>query len=337
MSRGWWSVSGTTKREARVKVVYLDQNKWIDVARAFHGKASDAALKAAFEDVQRISQQGAAVFPLSWVHYLETAKSTNHERRKRLGTVMWELSRGHTMASYGAIVRFELELVFAKRFPGVVPRDFRLVSRGVAYAFGERYDYRIPEEVRRRLPAGTVERLEGELQKVLEKAVITGEGPGGIRMPSPNFTRPNESFKRHLKTLPERDSLLPSGKREDFLHAIALDHITDSLNEMLDFHGLSWQRDLEPLGREGLTALVQDMPSRRTEVHLHRQIIKNPNLKPKDNDLEDWSWLGPATAHCDIVVCEKHFANLLHRDGFQPNSRVITDLRMLPDVLTGIA
>lgn len=316
-----------------MKVVYLDQNKWIDVARAFHGKAVDTDLKAAFADIRRFSQREAAVFPLSWVHYLETAKNKNHERRKRLGTAMWELSRGHTMASYRAIVRFELESALAKRFPGVVPRDFRLVSRGVAYAFDERYDYRIPEELRRRLPAGAVEGLEGELQKVLEKAVITGEGPGGIRMPSPNFTQPNESFKRHLKTLPKRDSLLPPGKREDFLHAIALDDITGPVNEALDFHGLSWERDLEPLGREGLTALVQDMPSRRTEIHMHRQIIKNPGLKPKDNDLEDWGGLGPATAHCDVVVCEKHFASLLRRDGFQTNARVITDVRDLPEVL----
>lgn len=113
-----------------MKVVYLDQNKWIDVARAFHGKAVDTDLKAAFADIRRFSQREAAVFPLSWVHYLETAKNKNHERRKRLGTAMWELSRGHTMASYRAIVRFELESALAKRFPGVVPRDFRLVSRG---------------------------------------------------------------------------------------------------------------------------------------------------------------------------------------------------------------
>lgn len=107
-----------------MRVIYLDQNKWIDVARAFHGKARDAELEVAFAVVEKLSRRGAAVFPLSWVHYLETAKSTNHERRKRLGTAMWEISRGHTMASYRKIVRFELEWALAKRFPGVVPRDF---------------------------------------------------------------------------------------------------------------------------------------------------------------------------------------------------------------------
>lgn len=121
------------------------------------------------------------------------------------------------------------------------------------------------------------------------------------------------------------------------MNAIALTDIIDPVNEALEFHDLSWERDLEPLGKEGLASVVRGMPSRRTEIHLHRQIIKNPNLKPKDNDLEDWSRLGPATAHCDVVVCEKHFANLLHRDGFRPKARVITDVRKLPEVLAAIA
>ena len=321
-----------------MRVIYLDQNKWIDVARAFHGKAQDAELKAACAVVEKLSRRMAAIFPLSWVHYVETAKITNHEQRTRLGTAMWEISRGHTLASLRKVARFEVETALARRFPHVTPRDFQLVSKGHAHAFDARYAYRIPEEYRGRLPAGmSEEALERELQRVLEKAAITGEGPGGIRTPSPDYNQPNSSFKEHLKTLPQRGSSLSPGKQEDFLHTIALIDIEEPIKEVLDFHGLSWERDLIPLGTEGLTAFVQGMPSRRTEVHLHRQILKNPTLKPKDNDLEDWSGLGPATAHCDIVICEKHFANLLHRDGFRPNAQVITDLRKLPDVLAGLA
>lgn len=320
-----------------MKVVYLDQNKWIDVARAFNGKARDADLRAAFADLQRLSQQGTIVLPLSWVHYLETAKSTNYERRKRLGTAMWEVSRGHTLASLRKVARFEVESALARRFPHVTPRDFRLVSKGYAHALDADFTYHIPEEYRGRLPTYIDEEaLEGELQMVLEKAAITGEGPGSIRMPSPTHNQPNESFKEHLKTLPKRASSLPAEKREDFLHSIALLDIKEPVDEALGFHGLSWERDLLPLGTQGLSALVQDMPSRRTEIHLHRQILKNPGLKPKDNDLEDWSGLGPATAHCDVVVCEKHFANLLHRNRFQPNARVLTEVRDLPKVFKEI-
>lgn len=41
-------------------------------------------------------QDGEAIFPLSAVHYMETIKHRNMERRARLGAVMWQLSGGHT-------------------------------------------------------------------------------------------------------------------------------------------------------------------------------------------------------------------------------------------------
>lgn len=316
-----------------LKVVYLDQNKWIEIARVFHRKTNDPTVKAAFDSIQELSRQGAAIFPLSSVHYMETAKSTNHDRRKRLGTVMWEISCGHTIASHSEIIRFELESALIRRFPHITPRGFELISKGYAHAFNVEHAYKVPEELRRNLPASVIEAFEKEGQTVLEEAAITGEGPDGTRMPSLNFNQSNKLFVQHLKTLPQRDALLDSGKREDFLHASALKDIIEPVNEVLAFHGLSLERDLLPLEAEGLTSLIQDMPSRKTEVHLHRQIIKNPNLKPKDNDLEDWSGLGPATSHCDVVVCENHFADLLSRDGYQPNARVITDVRDLSEVL----
>jgi hypothetical protein len=105
------------------------------------------------------------------------------------------------------------------------------------------------------------------------------------------------------------------------------------LNDVLQLHGLSLQRDLMPLGKNALTAIVEDLPSRKVEVQLHRQILKNPQLKPRINDLEDWSGLGLASAHCDVVVCEKHFANLLLRDGFSPKAQILTDIKQLVQIL----
>ena len=51
------------------------------------------------------------------MHYLETAKRTNHQRRKRLGTAMREVSRGYTLASLRKGARFEVETALDRRFP----------------------------------------------------------------------------------------------------------------------------------------------------------------------------------------------------------------------------
>lgn len=59
---------------------------------------------------------------------------------------------------------------------------------------------------------------------------------------------------------------------------------------------------------------------------MHRQVLKNEQYKPKQSDLEDWGGIGVASCYCDVVVCEKHFANLLQRDGYKPKARIETKL-----------
>ena len=68
------------------------------------------------------------------------------------------------------------------------------------------------------------------------------------------------------------------------------------------------------------------IPTRKLDIHLHRQVLKNDHYKPKESDLEDWAGLGAAACYADAVVCEKHFASLLARDGFTHHARIETNL-----------
>jgi len=68
------------------------------------------------------------------------------------------------------------------------------------------------------------------------------------------------------------------------------------------------------------------MPTRILDVHLHRQVLKNDQYRPKKSDLEDWGGIGVASCYCDVVVCEKHFANMLSRNNYKPTARVVTRL-----------
>ncbi len=311
-----------------MRTVYLDQNKWIDLAKAFHQKGPvDKDLINALAEAQRLSQQSKVLFPLSWVHYIETNKNTNSEQRKRLGEVMWTISRGRTLASYRKLIRHELENVLANYFPKVVPRPFRLVSTGYAHAFNEESDPK--STVLQKLSIGLDPASRKKLEDDLEKAFITGEGPGNINMPAVGNTVHNTQFAQHLRNLPAIASQLTAAQKKDYPRALALKDIEEPVDEVLTHHGLSWTDFLE-LGKDILGDIVEAMPSRAVEIHLHRQVLKNPQIRIKENDLEDWGALGPASAHCDVVVCEKQMANLLSRDGFKPSARIITNIRDLP-------
>lgn len=314
-----------------MKVVYLDQNKWIDLARAYYGLTPDVDIKAVLSFMRDTSAKQLVIFPLSAIHYMETARISNPNRRLRLGSVMWKLSGGHTITSYSKILCHELELALAKRFRQVSARSFKLLSKGVAHAFGEdNLSYRIPDALRSRLTQKRAQNVEAVIRSIIEKAVLTGEGPTWLTAFPFRVDTYRQNFMKHLENLHPKLSQLPAERLDDALHAASLVDILEPINEILARHGLS-SNDLKSLGKKGLNSILQNLPTRKVDIHLHRQVLKNPTLKPKLSDLEDWAGLGPATVYCDVLVCEKHFADLLLRDGFQPQAQIITDIRDLPD------
>jgi len=315
------------------KIVYLDQNKWIELAKVFHHKRAAPGAVAALGYLQDSVPARAAVFPLSAMHYMETWKITDGERRKRLAAFMWELSQGRTIASYRALLVHELETALSKRFPSVLPAPFSLLSAGVSHAFGmPLLEFRLPEPIRSALAPGLVVQMEQDLRLRMERMAIAGEELGGAVAPAFRTTSHNQSFMNHLADLHPRFSPLPPAKREGTLIAMSIADILEPLNSVLIAHKVD-PASLGTLGKEGLTALLLDLPSRALDLQLHRQVLQNPHLKPKLTDLEDWGALPPAAAWCDIIVCEKHMADLLKRAGGECRAVVLTELGDLPDAL----
>ena len=72
-------------------VVYLDQNKWIELARVVNGLETSPAAKQLQREMAAAIDCGY-VFPLSAIHIIEFSRIKDHGRRSRLGSVMWHFS-----------------------------------------------------------------------------------------------------------------------------------------------------------------------------------------------------------------------------------------------------
>ena len=66
-------------------VVYLDQNKWIELARTFHGKDDTVRAKNVLRDFELATRESRVTVPLSSLHYIETSRISNVGRKVRLG------------------------------------------------------------------------------------------------------------------------------------------------------------------------------------------------------------------------------------------------------------
>src|SRR3954452_2394954 len=135
-----------------MKIVYLDQNKWIELNGAYHGTKTHPDLDRTLKFIRDASRKAEIVVPLSAVHYMEIARIGDRSRRARLGETMWELSGGHTLARFRKVVEHEIEEALARRYPAITPEPFELLGKGYAHSLETDYAYRCPDELRFKLP-----------------------------------------------------------------------------------------------------------------------------------------------------------------------------------------
>lgn len=290
-------------------LIYLDQNKWIEIAKMAHGKDKSSRAARVLHDFEAARDNGQATFPLSSFHYVETSRISNVDRKVRLGAVMWHFSKGATILCYQAIVRHELEVALAKRLPQVSPSNIAVIGRGHSHAFC----------------TPPTPGVLGLLEEEVERAMLMGNVMLGVEPLASYSATHRENFRKHLSTLHARYNDIPIELRDNWLYAMSMVDILNPINDVTAKHGLS-RADLDALGEEGWKQVVDDMPTRRVDMHLHRQVLRNPNYVARQTDLEDWGGLALASCYCDVVVCEKHMANMLRRDGFTTRARVEINL-----------
>lgn len=135
------------------RIVYLDQNKWSEVAASLHGGGSvDRALTTSSRRLADLVEEERIVLPMSAAHMVETSPLFG-ERRETLAATVLELSRGWQMRNPLVVRREELRAAVADEPPlanGVFSLDPDVIfSRGKS---GRPASRDLPELFRRVYP-----------------------------------------------------------------------------------------------------------------------------------------------------------------------------------------
>lgn len=290
-------------------IIYLDQNKWIELAQLAFGKGCPNRAARVLHDFTAAINGGQASIPLSSFHYIETSRISNVGRKSRLGEIMLSYSRGETLVGYSAVVRHELENALSRHYPQIQPGTLSLIGRGHTHAFG----------------TPPLEGLLALYSNEVERSMLVGNKKYGFEPLSSYSSLERKNFRDHLATLHDRQLLVPKNKRDDWLYSMSMIDILNPINDVFSKHAMPFAC-LEQLGAPKLKQVINEMPTRRVDIHLHKQVLRNPNYYPRETDLEDWASLALASCYCDVVVCEKHMADMLKRDGFKTRARIEVDL-----------
>jgi hypothetical protein len=295
-----------------VLTVYLDQNKWIDLARAETGHPKGAPFTNVLASFKQAAQDGRARFPLSCAHYYESGKKANPKKRMELVTTMVRLSGVLRIAPPQAIVPWEIRRALVAVFDLTSPvADLGLFGPGVAHAFASpSLRYKAPAEWKGIvLPKAWQEVLQQRCEAEFEARVLADVMPEGV----PEVVRfrlheyknlTNERFVEGQRAVAAWVAENGRHRLEEIMLATAFVDISEPLALAAAELGITGHQLAD-----NASAIIEAMPSRWVEMKLRRQRQANPQKTWEGNDLNDVTALAIAVPYCDVVVTEKSWAS----------------------------
>jgi hypothetical protein len=315
--------------------VYLDMNKWIELARAMKAGIADAPDYVAM--IAAAVDGGLASFPLSASHVFETWKAASAQRRHDLAPVMASVSRNHTIAAPSKLLPGELDRALQRRFG----RPTQLLPLqpfgwGLAFGFGQELP-QVSEETREALRAHDPSLTEQELSAWLDMMLLAGPPENlpveGIAQPPLEFAEAfaadeNAQAKLYAEHGADKDL------RRRAVSARQMLDIWEELAQAL-LRAQVTIDDIAALGADGVTELALDLRSRAAGHHMTWWQYDNPETKWEPNDLDDISYLSVAVGYCDIVVTERKWTHILNASGAAKDlgTTVTSRLADLPELL----
>ena len=312
-----------------LKLVYLDLNHWIALAKAMAGHRDGEASADVLTGCLKAVERGDAAFPISDSIYFEISKIGPHRQRRDLLKVIESMSRFMVVTSRSVVSAHEIEALL-DRVAGSNPKpinSMNYVDWGVARALGmvggfkvrSRSGEDLTASVRDGHPDGpeAFDRVLGEAELELNRNVIAGPAPdkeADLRKLGWNPTGGFEVAERRVAQEIEqvrRFDQDPRWRRGRIRDVVAAREAFIEINDYL-FRGLAERRaTLEAVfPRPGETKHALDsMPSFDVAVTLKTAYHRDPTHRWTPNDIHDIDAMGSTLPYCDIVVTDKAVAS----------------------------
>jgi len=307
-------------KDAFPKVLCLDQNKWIDLARAHYGRKDGASFVDALAAVRAAVSRNTLMVPIMPSNLLEASEPTDQGRRERVAQFLVDLSGNHAFSKPNPVAELQVHRAIRALFLGQdvapFPRE-KLVAWGVDFALGFRMagnDFLVqvlsePENSVLALVHAMSRESIAEGRRLDERAAAAARA-----------ARANGDKAGRLDE--ELTALFEGGSFSTMLY---------KLIDSLGIDRSLFARWLEQ-NKQRFAAAIPDVD---IELRLLLARDRNTDHPTHRNDLKDFIFLKLAIPYGNIVVTENAWTHLVRVEGMDQQYRttVIADARELPDLL----
>ena len=303
-------------------ILYLDQNKWIELVRAVKSPDDFSAQYAVLEALVEEAKAGRLLVPLTATNLYETHKVDIPERRKHLAWVQATLSQG--MVFRGRYKRLEVEIIDLLRARSgleALPREaYWFLSNVFFEATAEIGDSRIPQPSERVLAA-----IRSDPPRFMFDYLT--ETPEDVQLIAvTKFSEGSEKLRQAIEERRLRDASesIPMRRR---MHSARL--MINELDLILSFvrkAGLS-EPDETAVLRNNARNIINECPTYFIEREIGLR-IEAQSRAIEENDFRDMQTFCAVVAYADIVIAENMFSSLAKQAGLHKRygTRITTNL-----------
>ena len=287
----------TPLRAAAPLLIYLDLNKWVDLAHAETGGTKGKQFEAALDIANALAADGRAIFPLSSLHLMEVAKIGSDARRGVLAGLMVRLSQGWFIASASALIGKELRRAIACQFgKPITIAERSALTKNLKTALAD------PK---------LIDAAGGFDEQIFRNPAVLAAFIATARV-GPEFIRNWRGFAEQHET----GRALRWDTSRDVRKRAYCAQLTFGLQDRLGEAFSEFELDLsalETLGAEGCVSFLESVPVLDVEITLHVERNEHRDRKIDPNDEIDIGFLSIAVPYCHGVVTEKFWASLVTR------------------------
>lgn len=287
--------------------IFLDQNKWIELARVYAGTVKSGPSCVAYEQLVNAVSANRIVCPLTISHVIETAKRHDLVSRTHVVKVQACLSKGHVFRSRKARLLIEMRNALHMAFGEEVvalPKNWVVVP-GFMQAF-EDYDTLVasPEAV------ATTKLLNVHLDPAHQYIDYMLHQDDGRRRRMA-FTAFEAESRALLGRIEARRTIMQGSTIDLRWRAYAAKLFLDNqgfVAHMLDVIGHTTNQ-MKSLGGEAIVEFIRNVPTLNVEAELTAR-LESQTGPLEVNDIRDMLSFCTAVPYAQRMVAEKGFVSL---------------------------
>ncbi|MFO1034972.1 MAG: hypothetical protein U1E15_13200 [Hyphomicrobiales bacterium] len=292
----------------RPKILFPDQNKWIELAREKSLWSSAQRHACIFDQLVRYVQEGKLLVPLTASNIYETLKRNDPVSRSTLAFCQATLSGGLVIKNGTAQRRIQLREFFGRLGDRTAtqPSSENVISDFFPDAFADQEDLGLQEgDLETALAISKMD------PRIALFSYMTQASNEHRKIAVENYSRSSQKMISEINSRIQGLKSEPTGTRRRFYQAIlAYDHQDQILREA-DRHGITKAKLTDKNGKL-LRKVIRELDYFRIETELTLK-IEGRNKKIAENELRDLQNATTTIPICDLIVLEKDFSSLIEQ------------------------